>query len=142
MGISFAPSMCAVSNSQGSRTSTRVNSSPASSLSFTSSGVISYSIWSRGPARDLLPRPLGLALLEERLDSLLCVPGLHQFFQINLLRPRQPLIEVHGIPGVPRFLAPRQRRRIEFEQISNALIDGARQFCNRYGSIRQSKLRR
>src|ERR1700738_5341204 len=114
MGISFAPAMCAVSNSQGSRTSTRVNSSPASSLPFTSSGVISYSIWSRGPAIHLPPRPLGLALLQERLDSLLCVAGLHQFFPINLLRPRQPLVEVHGIPGVHRFLGHRQRRRTEF----------------------------
>src|ERR1700686_5646136 len=109
MGISFAPSSCAVSNSHGSRTSSRVNSSPASSLSFTSSGLISYSIWSRCPTTHLLPRPLGLALLHERLDSLLCVPGLHQFFQIDFLRPRQSLVGVHGIPRVPRFLGHRPR---------------------------------
>src|ERR1035438_9750913 len=41
IGISLAPSMLQISNSQGSRTSIRVTFSPRSSLCFTSAGVIS-----------------------------------------------------------------------------------------------------
>jgi hypothetical protein len=31
----------------------------------------------------------------------------HQLIQIDLLRPRQPFVEVHRVPGIVRFLGDR-----------------------------------
>src|SRR5580658_1037527 len=97
MGSSFALAMWAVSNSQGSRTSSSVNSSPCSSFVFTSSGVISYSMKAVAAMSWLtrLPHPLRLPLLHEGMNSLLCVGGLHQLFQVKFLGARQAFVEVH-----------------------------------------------
>src|ERR1700731_4911790 len=140
MGISFAPSIWAVSNSQGSRTSSKVKRSLASSLRLTSSGVISYSI-DRG-CEKLPPSPLRFALVHEGADSLVCIFGLQEFVQINPFRAGQSLVEMHRIPSVRRLLGQCQSRRAKFPQMCNAFIDDRGQFILGYSTIRQTELRR
>src|SRR5579872_1196091 len=144
MGISFAPSIRAVSNSQGSRTSRSVKDSPSSSLLFTSSGVISYSIIGCCRKRfcSLLPRPLRLPLLHKRPNAFVGVCGLHQLVEINSLGASQALIEVHRVPRVRRLLGHRQRRRTELAKVSDAIVHRRRQLTLTHRTIRQSNLRR
>src|SRR5919108_5673863 len=57
----------------------------------------------------LLSRPPRLAFLQKSLNTFLGVVRLHQIFEIDLLRPGQPFVEVHRVPCVDRFFGYSER---------------------------------
>src|SRR6185312_17471548 len=85
------------------------------SRSFAASSIC---IHLRLSAAKVLPSlPLRLPFLHPCLYSLFGIFRLHQLFDINLLRLRQPLIEMNSVPRIESFLGVRQRRWAELEQI-------------------------
>src|SRR5579872_7266697 len=64
----------------------------------------------------LFPLPHRLPPLHEGADSLFGVLALHQFLEVNLLRPLQALGEMRRVPGVKRLFGELQRRRAQRAQ--------------------------
>src|ERR1700686_1509514 len=83
----------------------------------------------------LLPHPSRVTFLYEGADTFLSVRGLHQFFQINLLRPREALVEVHRVPSVDSLLGYRQCSRTQTEQLLHGILNGGHQIFIRHSVI-------
>src|SRR5271165_3114034 len=121
IGMCLLPAMRAASNSHGSRTSSTTNSSPESCSDFSSATEISYSTLLMPFRGGLFTRPLRPAPLGVRLNSLFRVRCLHQLIQVDLLGPRQPLVEVNRVPRVERFLGHRQCGRTQLRHSRDTL---------------------
>src|SRR3954453_12950502 len=66
--------------------------------------------------------PFWLALFHKRLNSFLRVFGLHQFVEVNLFRPRQSFVEVHGVPRVNSFFGDAERRGTERKSLAQSFV--------------------
>src|SRR5581483_669269 len=67
----------------------------------------------------LLALPHRFPFLEESANAFNRVLGVHQLFQTKILSLCKAFVEVHGIPGVERFLSDSQGCRAELEQATH-----------------------
>src|SRR3954453_18007236 len=66
--------------------------------------------------------PFWLALFHKRLNAFLRVFGLHEFVEVNLFRPRQSFVEVHGVPRVNSFFGDAERSGTERRELAHSFV--------------------
>src|ERR1700733_2191926 len=77
-------------------------------------------------------------LFKESHNTLPRIRRRDQFFQINLLRPRQSLVEMNRVPGIERLLRMSERHRAQPAQLVKRRLKNRIQFLRMSGPIRDS----
>src|SRR6476646_3036764 len=90
----------------------------------------------------LFPLPNRRTLFEEGADTLVNIFRLQQLLEIYLLRPRQPFVEVHRVPGVVGLLGNRQHGRAQLRKLLYRILHRSLNFGISHSAVGQTDARR